>query len=167
MHRGYGDYQWLCWINSVQVQTTTNNLLGQVASGTLCISGLLKVLHITKENETNPGAQTTHLGDTQSGVDLFWNTKDLHDQSGNGKTSVLRQHKTYAATRTRYAPGNGDILFMPFRIMGSDYLGADYGVPILEGLLLLPLLNGPRGTYQRVGQLTISIQRAKGSFRGG
>src|SRR3954471_22708865 len=99
MHRGHGNYQWLCCINSVRVQTTTDNPFGQVASGTLCISGPLKVLHITNGNEPKPDTQATHLGDPQSGVDLFWNTKDLLDQFGDGTTSIVWQHNTYAATR--------------------------------------------------------------------
>ncbi|KAK4163275.1 HET-domain-containing protein [Cladorrhinum sp. PSN259] len=158
--------EWLSRIQSVQVSNTTDKPFGQVSSGSLVITGPLKVLNITKDT-TNMQPKPDILSDAllvscHQDVDIFWDTKESHEKFAN-KRDAIWQYKTYRAAPPRHRPSSGDVFFMPLRIMNYDHCSWDYEFPMLQGLLLLPC-PGTRGTYRRIGQLTVSEHKATDEF---
>ncbi|KAK5674383.1 hypothetical protein LTS10_012967 [Elasticomyces elasticus] len=166
-NRRYGRYtgqlheiEWLARVVSCETKTITPNLFGQVASGSLVVSGPLIVLKVTEDKYPRPNMRRDVLEACKHGADIFWDSKESHERFGRKSTSPIWNYRTYHAGPA----GNGDdVFFMPFRIMQYDYLICDWEAPMLNGLLLLPCTEA-RGTYQRVGQLTISGHRERDAF---
>jgi len=150
-------------MESVQVRTVTDNLFGQVTSGSLLITGPLGVLNITKEKTPNPKIRRDVLEACDHHADTPWETKETQAPFGNISLSkcefAVWQYKTYLLLG--HWQSDRDVFFIPVRMMYYDYYKHDYEAPMLQGLLLLPSTDA-RGTYQRVGQLT-----AFDAFKGG
>lgn len=165
--RELSEIKWLARVESVRVKTITPDLFGQVASGSLVITGPLGVLKVTENKSPKPNMPGDVLEACDHSADIFWDSKDLHKRFGGERTSAIWSYKTYHAAPARNASSYGDDVFvMPLRIMDYDYFNYDYEAPMLQGLLLLPCADA-QGTYRRVGQLTISAHAHREAFEGG
>ncbi|KAK4888739.1 hypothetical protein LTR27_012386 [Elasticomyces elasticus] len=155
------EIKWLARIESCNVKTITPNLFGQVASGSLVITGPLVVLKVTEDEDPEPEVCDDMLeacghGHEVDGADIFWDSKELHGLFGDKRRHSVWKYKTYHAAPACDTSSYGeDMFFMPIRLMDYDYNQWNYEAPMLQGLLLLPC-PGVRGTYQRIGHLTLS-----------
>ncbi|KAK5704437.1 hypothetical protein LTR97_003455 [Elasticomyces elasticus] len=155
------DIKWLARIESCKVKTITPNLFGQVASGSLVITGPLVVLKLSVDEEPEPEVcgdmlEACGRGNEVDGADIFWDSLELYELFGNKRRHSAWKYKIYHAAPTHDTSSYGeDMFFMPIRLMDYNYNQWDYEAPMLQGLLLLPC-PGVRGTYQRIGHLTLS-----------
>ncbi|KAK5692195.1 hypothetical protein LTR17_025486 [Elasticomyces elasticus] len=161
------EIEWLARIESCNVETITPDPFGQVASGSLVISGPLVVLKISDYKPPKPRRGGGLLEACDHRPDIFWDSQEFHEQFGSKRTHAIWKYKVYRAGPTRSTSSYGDnIFFMPIRIMHHDYMAEEYESPMLCGLLLLPCTR-TRGTYRRVGQLTLSSQNHQKAFEEG
>jgi hypothetical protein len=130
--RELSEIKWLARIESVRVKTITPDLFGQVASGSLVITGPLGVLKVTEDKSPKSNMRGDVLEACDHGADIFWDSKEFHERFGSKRTSAIWNYKTYHAAPARNASSYGDdVFFMPIRIMDYDYYNYDYEVPML------------------------------------
>ncbi|KAK4955314.1 hypothetical protein LTR10_007509 [Elasticomyces elasticus] len=154
------ELKWLSRVVSCKVESITSDQFGQVSSGSLVVTGPLKVLKLGRP-ETFSQDLTRETRDYET--EIFWDTKELQERFNREISNSVWEYKIYHA-----APACNvlsDVFFMPVRLMDHAYLGDDQA-PMLQGLLLLPCAD-TRGTYQRVGQLTLFAQQEPTAFEEG
>ncbi|KAK5725340.1 hypothetical protein LTR15_003525 [Elasticomyces elasticus] len=157
--RDLDEIKWLARIESCEIKTITPNSFGQVASGSLVITGPLVVSKVTEDKRPEPTTRGDVLKACKHGADIFWDSKESYERFGSRSYSAIWNYRTYRAAHGASNYGD-DVFFVPIRIMDYDYNNWDYESPMLQGLLLLPCVEA-RGTYRRVGQLTLSAHQEK------
>ncbi|KAJ5887245.1 hypothetical protein N7504_011292 [Penicillium tannophilum] len=83
------EIKWLARVESVRVKTITPDLFGQVASGSLVITGPLGVLKVTENKSPKPNMPGDVLEACDYSADIFWDSKDLHERFGGERTSAI------------------------------------------------------------------------------
>lgn len=87
--RELSEIKWLARVESVRVKTITPDLFGQVASGSLVITGPLGVLKVTENKSPKPNMPGDVLEACDYSADIFWDSKDLHERFGGERTSAI------------------------------------------------------------------------------
>ncbi|KAK5692283.1 hypothetical protein LTR17_025412 [Elasticomyces elasticus] len=159
---GFGDIRWLARVESCEVKTITPNLFGQVASGSLVITGPLSVLKL-HVYPPQSGVQKDTLEACEGWATISWDCKETQEQFSCESVHIVWKYEVYDAPAHETSSYRSDVFFMPIRIMHHNDVEWHTERVRLHGLLLLPW-TAARGTYQRIGLVTIDVAKYGGVF---
>jgi hypothetical protein len=146
---------WFTHVDDATVQLADTGSFGQVRSGIVTLTGRLGVFRIDRDKTESEPAGNGTFDLTKRWISASWDTTEIMANFGkSGETDVWR-YITYGISSE--APLHAlDVFYMPFRIMEADPDENDYERPMLTGVLLLPVGDGRRGVFRRVGQYEMS-----------
>ncbi|KAK3623540.1 hypothetical protein LTR56_011799 [Elasticomyces elasticus] len=112
----HDEIQWLARIESCKVKSITPDSFGQVASGSLVITGPLVVLKVTEDKRPRPNMRNDVMEVCKHGADIFWDSKESYERFGSKSTFAIWNYNTYHASPARDDSSYGDdVFFVPVR----------------------------------------------------